>query len=307
MEENENKLEKVVNESSSKKAIIIIIVILVILFLAAFVLMKFFNVKNDNLINGNINQTEKKDNDDINSNQGEGKSASELANSVIDIQEYISLMNTENNYRLYELDLKKAYDEKKLSGLFITESDNITLKYEINDYNIKLKLKDSNYLYASAYSLYVNDKYVYDDYAFLANKITVDSLGKYIVFRYNGCTDIRCGGIFVADDNGKVMTLQELDDVKGLIARKPVISNDGISLTATRITHNGAIVYDEKTYEVYKKDECEATLSTLSSNLLVEATYNYKYENEVLSSTPEISNRKTLKAYIDEKEGTLCN
>jgi len=215
------------------------------------------------------------------------------------------LNKQDNNYSNYTIDLNTAYKDNKLQGLSILEEYNINFKYKVNDYEIQLKLKDNDDLGAYVYGVYINDKHIYDDYAFSWNNIGIDVLGKYLLFRYNGCTDIRCQRLILTDNTGNVTSLYELDDVSGLVATFPTISNDGITLKATRITHNGAIVYDDEIYEVYHNDECKNTSSILPDNLLIQATYTYKYSDGVLNLTPEVTNKITLDEYL--KDENNCN
>lgn len=233
------------------------------------------------------------------------KTAKEFSNSIIDIQKYITLNKQDNNYSNYTIDLNTAFKDNKLQGLSILEEYNINFKYKLNDYEIQLKLKDNDDLGAYVYGVYINDKHIYDDYAFSSNNIEIDTLGKYLLFRYNGCTDIRCQRLILTDNTGTVTSLYELDDVSGLVATLPTISNDGITLKATRITHNGAIVYDDEIYEVYHNDECKNTSSILPDNLLIQATYTYKFNDDVLNLTPEVTNKITLDEYL--KDENNCN
>jgi len=257
---------------------------------------------NENIYDNNISDN------DVDSNYNDdnrNKTAIEFSNSIIDIQKYVTLNKQDNNYSNYTIDLNTAYKDNKLQGLSILEEYNINFKYKVNDYEIQLKLKDNDDLGAYVYGVYINDKHIYDDYAFSWNNIGIDVLGKYLLFRYNGCTDIRCQRLILTDNTGNVTSLYELDDVSGLVATFPTISNDGITLKATRITHNGAIVYDDEIYEVYHNDECKNTSSILPDNLLIQATYTYKYNDGVLNLTPEVTNKITLDEYL--KDENNCN
>ena len=242
---------------------------------------------------------------DYTKNNNQEKTAKEFSNSIIDIQKYITLNKQDNNYSNYTIDLNTAFKDNKLNGLSILEEYNIVFKYKLNDCEIQLKLNDNDDLDAYAYGVYINDKHIYYDYALSWNKIEVDMLGKYFLFRYNGCTDIRCPSYILADNTGNVTFLNELDNISGLIATLPTVSNEGITLKATRITHNGAIVYGGKTYQVYRNDECKNTSSILPKDLLIQATYTYKFNDGVLNLTPEITNKITLDEYL--KDENNCN
>lgn len=231
------------------------------------------------------------------------KNTKDLSN--IDIQEYITLNKEDKHNISYTIDLNKACEDNKLSGLSILEENDISFKFKLNDYDIQLKLKDNNYLCdTSSYKVYVNDKYIYDDTVY-KRTIKIDSLGQYLIFRNNDCTDIRCNQIVIVDNNGNITTLYELDNVKGLVATSYTISDDKITVNATRTTYNGAIIYNNKQYDVYYEEDCENITNILSKNILIKATYTYKYNNGVLDLTPEITNTVTLDEYLKDKNNCI--
>ena len=58
-------------------------------------------------------------------------------------------------------------------------------------------------------------------------------------------------------------------------------------------------------YEVSHNDECKNTSSVLPGDLLIQATYTYKFNNGVLNLTPEVTNKITLDKYLQDPNN--CN
>ena len=230
-------------------------------------------------------------------------------NSIIDIQKYVSLDKTENDYKSYSINLKKAYEDNKLFDSNTLSENKITLKYKIDDYDVTLKPHNSastnmNY---PIYDLYVNGHYVYKDDALWDPQITL--FHNYIIFKYNGTTNIRSLYLYIVDNNGNISKLNELDSANvGMRGNEFKIDNNKLSIWGYRMTHNASIVYnghaDDGYYSLSNKNGCEHALNELPSDFLIEAVYSYKYENGKLNMTPEISDKVTLKEYIEKHN--LC-
>ena len=84
-----------------------------------------------------------------------------------------------------------------------------------------------------------------------------------------------------------------------------IINKNGILIKGSRVNNGPTIVYDGKDYDTYSKDTCESTLNELKDFFIVKQDYLYKYQNGVLSSTPEVSNQYVLKEYVKDEE--FCN
>ena len=297
MKENKEKdisTNKTSKQSKKNRLIGISVVCILILIIAIIVGMK--TIKNNEKDTNIINQ-----NDTKNNTSNEEITPTELYNSIIDIQDYVENDIEDKDYAKYKLNLIKAFKDKRIND--IKEDYNIYFKYEIEGYNIQMKLLENHG--DIAYKLYLNDKYV-DDIATFKD-ITVEKLGKYLIY-YNGvCTDTRCGEIYIYDNANKIMTLNEFDNsnkglVRGKIYEDHVASNNGITIKTSRFGHNLTLYANNKSYELLSKKECQNVLDDSPDNLIVEATYTYKYENGILSLLPEISDKITLKEYIESSQ-----
>ena len=258
--------------------------------------------KNDIDTKNNIANDTKDNNEKDNNNE---ETAIELSNSVIDIQKYVTLSDIDNDYKRYTIDMNSVYVDNGLSGKSILEEYNIVLQYKIDNYEIKLKLADNNYPGTTRYNLYVNDNFIYDDYGFLEQCINVDMLGKYLIFSFNGGTDIRSLIKYVANNNGLLLKIYELDNNSGMVPRTITINNNGIVVEGTRMTHNETFIYEGEFYELLIKENCESAIAKFGKDLLIRATYTYRYLNGALDLNPQISNKIRLDEYINKNN--LCN
>lgn len=237
--------------------------------------------------------------------ENKDQTAKGFSNQVIDIQKYVALDKQGNNYNNYIIDLNKIYEDTKLKGLSILEEYNIAFNYKLNDYNIQLKLKDNDYAEYN-YGVYVNNKYVYDDFRRRSNKIKVNMLGNYLIFSDDGgCTDIRCQNLLIVDKAGNITKLYDLESVAGMVLSTVDITDTGIVIGATRISHGPSIIYGDE-YMLYYNDDCVSAQNKLPKDLIVMATYTYKFNNGVLNLTPEITNKITLDEYL-KSEVSICN
>lgn len=215
---------------------------------------------------------------------------------VFDIQDYVSLEESQDNYKVYTIKIKKLYEDKDLFNT-LKISKNIVLKYKIGDYNVSLKLHDDER--DIIYDLSVNDKYIYKDTALWDPKISL--LGDYLIFKKTGVTDIRGLHLYIYQKDSNVNEIYELDSSEeGMRGTDYNITNDGISIKGMRIYHNYSVYYQGEYYGFVSKESCEKSFNVIPDDYLVEALYTYKYENGVLSMKPEISERVTFKEHADE-------
>ena len=232
-----------------------------------------------------------------------------LKKMQIHIQQYIKQENVDAEYKKYSIDLEKAYSDNNLTNeIILSKGVSTIMLFKLDDYNISFKLNNYHTQYlnakASDYSLFVNDNFIYDDVAFLSSDIIVEKLGKYLFFKDNNCTDMRCEHLYVVDESGLLKTIYELDKIDGLVMNNYEINKNGIVVNASRISH-GSLIYGNDHYDIQKKEECGKAISKLSKDMLVSATYTYKYENGILSLEPEVSNKVTLDEYLS-KNSNLC-
>ena len=307
-------------EKKDKNIYVIIFAIIIGLALIATIVTYAIGNKDKSLDNNNGNtdsniskKSEDKDNKIIEDNDNivdsnDNENAIDLSNSIIDIQKYVTLSQSDSDYRRYMIDMNSAYVDNGLSGKTILEEYNIVLQYKINNYDIKLKLADNNYQGTTIYNLYVNNNFIYEDSTFLDKSINVDVLGSYLIFRFNGGTDIRSSTIYIANENGLLLNIRELDNKNGMVPRTITINNNGIVVEGTRITHGASIVYNghgnDGYYSLSEKNGCDHALNELPDDFLIEAVYSFKYENGSLNMSPEISEKVNLKDYIEKNN--LC-
>ena len=252
------------------------------------------------LIGFAVNKIKSNDNDtnaSINDNTTDNPNA-----KVIDIQEYVSSSKGENNYIDYSINLKKVYEDYNLSDESLKDA-NVKLKYKIDNYDILLKLSSSTGWNYPLYDVYVNGKYIYNDHALWDPQITL--FYDYIIFRDNGTTNIRSLHLYIVNKDGNLNELYELDSSNsGMRGNEFNIADNKLSIKGYRMTHGASVVYnghaDDGYYSLSNKNGCDHALNELSDDFLIEAVYSYKYENGILNTTPELSEKVTLKEYIEK-------
>ena len=186
--------------------------------------------------------------------------------------------NTSDNlvdmeYKTYDISLEKLVTNKT--------------DYETNigDFKITLKYLDDN---SYKYAIYVNDKYIVDDYAIYAdNVLSTATFGDYLIFVNSGKTSIRSDIVYVISKDGILVNkFYELDSIKGMVVSGNYsVSGNNLIINGTRVTNGPAIVYNDNQY-----DNCES-LSQLDSNLPIDVKYTYEIKNGKF----ELSNKETTK------------
>ena len=242
----------------------------------------------------------------INKNDKE-KNSNKIYNSDINIQKYVNIENIENDLTIYNVDLYNAVKELgKIDNLLNIGDYNISLEYKIKTYNIRLNLTNGPYDDVIAFNLYVNNTLINSDgYNHEWGKyLKIYTLGDYLINECHFHTDVAGTVDIINNDNGniKVNSIHELDQNKGMIFENINVSSSGITVNGTRAYH-GVINYDIAYNICNTTDNPEK----LPDDTIVEATYTYKYENGIISLTPEISDRVTLKEYMNKQDNNLCS
>lgn len=217
---------------------------------------------------------------------------------AIDIQNYVSLTKADSDKDTYVIDLFSATKNANIN-------DKLTFKLG-DDYNIQLLLTDSPYDFVICFEMYVNGvnmgKHGVRIYEEKAN-FSINMLGKYLVYITPFATDIRSQSVFVIEGTQQT-EIYELETEKGMKPSKINLTSNEIIIEGTRIDHGPAIEYGGKTYDVYTNEGCQNTLNSLSNELIVKATYTYRYENGILNLLPIITDRLTLEEYLTQN--SLC-
>ena len=298
--EKEGKLQETFWQKNKK--IIISVLILLIIIVAIFICIGISSNKNELY-------DDKKQNEEINKDNEDNKDSSEGKNSeqTIDIQDYVSLEESHDNYKIYDIRLKELYNSKNFIDT-VKALDNVFLKYKIDNNNITLKLynfKEKAYNNYPRYDLSVNNNYVYRDFS--VNEVKVISLNNYLIFRYNGGTDIRSLKLYAVTNDGNVDEIYELDpSSKGMRGTEYNISDDGISINGSRVRHNLEIDYNDIDkggyYSLTTKEGCEHALNDIPDDYLIFALYTYRFENGVLNIEPEVSNKVMFKEFFEKNK-----
>lgn len=299
MEENKRKMDK-------KTLIIVGVVLLLVVCRIIYILV------NNNKITPNDIQDANNNVNTQDTNNNEKTISSEVKNSTIDIQKYVNEKNTTNDLVTYNIDLYNVMEDFNMTNELLNLSDyNITLAYKIKTYDIKLKLTSAPYEDVITFDMYVNDtltsgdgyKHEWEPY------FTMYTLGNYLINMAHFVTDIDKSFHIINVTNGtlKDTHMLDLDNIEGMRIRNININETGIVVDGSRIYHGPSVHYgNNKYYEIVSQENCRSTLNELSNDLIVVATYTYKYENGALNLTPEISDKVTLKEYIDNTK-EACN
>lgn len=176
-----------------------------------------------------------------------------------------------------------------------------------NGMEFAIDIDDYDY-YASSFKLYLNDILIYSirEYVF-PRSITFYTLGDYFIFNRN-LYDEGDDELIIFDANGNMIRhFYEMDETTyGLTIKSFTVSEEGILLTASRLTEDTIVIGDEY------YDFCEIKKSDVEEELIVKAEYFYKYENgtfelEKNSAFPEewINVLETLEDVL-ERQKSVC-
>ena len=137
-------------------------------------------------------------------------------------------------------------------------------------------------------------------------KITVYTCGNYLFYTNHDFTDIRSERIFVIGKDGNLAKeIYELDkENNGLVLDKFEFKDKSLIVDATRLNHGPSIVTKENDFGVEVTSE---ELQNLPANLIVKATFEYKFKEDgtIDFDNPEIVKTTTLLEYLKEDRENL--
>ena len=190
---------------------------------------------------------------------------------------------------------EKGITEYKTYDVSLAELVNNKKDYEYNAGDFKITLK---YIGEETvkYGIYVNDKYIVDDYAMNAdNKLDVATFGDYLIFVNSGKTGIRSDIIYVVSKEGVLVNkFYELGNDSGMVVSgRYGVSGNKLVINGSREDNGPSIKYNDQTYS-----DCQS-LSQLDQNTAVNAAYSYELKDgKFVLIGSEVT--KTLKQFMSE-------
>ncbi|MBP3255108.1 MAG: hypothetical protein J6M60_01255 [Clostridia bacterium] len=209
-------------------------------------------------------------------------------------------------------DVEKPY-ESTYSFNITDLKDNETRDYKIDDdYTITFKVKENatkpEGKYPDVYyGVYVNDNLITMDNLLSDFNIDVTLWNGYLLYSFQGVTDIRSDMTYVIGKDGMVVKMiYDLDENdKGLVQTEIQRYADKLVVTATRKSHGGAIVSHGNAMDGITAK----SLKTIPKDTVVEARYTYKInENGIIDFVnPEITVLETFKQYVKQEKDYIIS
>ena len=209
----------------------------------------------------------------------------------------------ESTYSFYILDMLE--NEKRDFKI----NDDYTVTFEIIDTETTPVKGFNTVRITTTYNLYVNNKFITKDTLFDDNEndLKVCLWNDYILYEYNGGTDIRSDELFIINKDGNVVKdLRELDENdKGLVLDEIWKYSDKLVVTGTRISHGYAVVSQGNPADGITAK----SLKTIPKDTAVSVRYTYKLDanGNIDFDNPSVVKLQTFEQYVRDNKDNIIS
>ena len=283
-------------KTSSISNIIIIITIIIFVIIILGIVFYFFNqFKKIGEENKNAQQIASSDSNNYDYNSVPEGMINNVGNNISTLTPAVKFSSAKQQVRCYSIKLVKEKGREREYQL-----DNI--------YKTKMKIsdKDSNKLELTINN---NSKVIEDGLCFsdfkddseLSFTYNFYRVGDYLTFTNHDATDLRSTHLYVADKNGDVEDIYELDSSnKGMVIESIDFIDNKIIMQTTRKTDGGTIIYNGK------NASDQSVANSIPKNTAVDATYTYTIDSNgnISFNNPEIKVRTTYQDILNKNSNT---